>query len=153
MLEFAPDLTVVGLVASDACAVIETLAGRLAARHCVSADYGAQTYARELEHPTGLPTRPYCIAFPHADAAGVTRSALAVAILSQPVTFQNMADPAEALPVEAVFLLANKRPEEQVSTLRRLAQLFGQPERLLALRAQSRPEAVTTWLKAELGLE
>lgn len=50
-------------------------------------------------------------------------------------------------------MLANKNPEEQIQTLRNLALLFGQPEKLVALRGQVSLQAVEAWLKQELLLE
>jgi PTS system galactitol-specific IIA component len=99
-----------------------------------------------------LPTKPFSIAFPHADAQGVHQSALAVAILRHPIQFKNMGDPDENLEVFIVLMLANKNPEEQIQTLRNLAILFGEPEKLSALRDQSSPQEVFAWLKRELRL-
>ena len=152
VLIFNESLVLLDLEAPDARAVIDALARQLHAQDLVSAEYGRQTYARELEHPTGLPTRPFCIAFPHADAEGVRESALAVAALRRAVTFKNMGDPEQDLPVLLVLMLANKSPEEQVQTLRNLALLFGQPDKLTALHAQPDPRAAVAWLKQELGL-
>jgi len=152
LLEFNAALIAFDLYARDAREVIDLLAGKLQAQQLVSTDYGAQTWSRELNHPTGLPTRPFCIAFPHADAEGVNRSALAVAMLRQPVVFQNMADPEEGLDVMLVFMLANRNPEEQIQTLRNLAMLFGQPEKLVELRDQLTPQGVEDWLRRELCL-
>lgn len=152
MLEFNKSLIAFDLQAKDAKEVIDLLASRLYAQDLVSAEYGAQTWARETTHPTGLPTKPFCIAFPHADANGVNRSALAVAVLCQPVKFQNMADPNEGLDVMLVFLLANRNPEEQIHTLRNLAVLFGQPEKLIELREQTTSQGVESWLRRELRL-
>jgi len=140
------------LDAPDARAVIGLLAEKLHVQGLVSADYGDQTWARELEHPTGLPTKPFSIAFPHADAQGVHQSALAVAVLRNPIQFKNMGDPDENLDVQIVLMLANKNPEEQIQTLRNLAILFGEPEKLSALRDQSSPQEVFAWLKRELRL-
>lgn len=152
MLEFNKSLVAFDLQANDAKEVIGSLAERLHEQGLVAAEYGAQTWAREELHPTGLPTKPFCIAFPHADAEGVHRSALAVALMSQPVKFQNMADPEESLDVRIVFMLANRNPEEQVQTLRNLAMLFGQPEKLMELRDETSLEGVEAWLKRELRL-
>lgn len=152
MLEFNKSLIVFDFEAKDAHQVIDLLARRMHAQGLVAAEYGEQTWARELNHPTGLPTKPFCIAFPHADATGVNRSALSVAILRQPVIFQNMADPDESLEVMVVFMLANRDPEEQIQTLRNLAVLFGQPEKLVKLRDQSTLQAVESWLRRELRL-
>lgn len=152
MLEFNESLIAFDFEAKDAHEVIDLLAGRMYAQRLVAAEYGEQTWHRELNHPTGLPTKPFCIAFPHADAVGVNRSALGVAVLRQPVTFQNMADPDEGLDVLLVFMLANRDPEEQIETLRHLAVLFGQPEKLIELRNQSTLHGVESWLKRELRL-
>lgn len=152
MLEFNPELVLLDLEAPDASTVIELLAERLHAQGLVAPDYGRQTIEREEHHPTGLPTSPFYIAFPHADAQGVHRSALACASLRTPVVFKNMADPDEDLPVHLVLMLANNNPEEQIETLRSLAILFGQPEKLTALRSQPTPASAADWLRLELGL-
>jgi PTS system galactitol-specific IIA component len=73
-------------------------------------------------------------------------------MMRQPVTFQNMADPDEGLNVSVVFMLANRDPEEQIQTLRNLAMLFGQPEKLVELREQSTLQGVESWLRRELRL-
>jgi len=152
VLEFNENLIAFDLQAENAKEVIALLAGKMHAQGLVSAEYGAQTWAREMIHPTGLPTKPFCIAFPHADAEGVNRSALGVAVLRQPATFQNMADPDEGLDVRLVFMLANRDPEEQIQTLRNLAVLFGQPEKLIELRDQTTLRGVESWLRRELRL-
>lgn len=152
MLEFNESLLALDVQAKDAKEVIDLLAGRLHAQNLVSEEYGAQTWARECSHPTGLPTKPFCIAFPHADSEGVKKSALAVAVLCQPVLFQNMADPDEGLDVRIVFMLANHSPEEQIQTLRNLAMLFSQPEKLIELRDQTTLKGVESWLRRELRL-
>lgn len=152
MLEFNESLIAFDLQAKDAKEVINLLAGKMHMQELVTADYGAQTWAREIIHPTGLPTKPFCIAFPHADAEGVNRSAMGVAVMSQPVKFQNMADPDEGLDVMLVFMLANRDPEEQIQTLRNLAVLFGQPEKLVELRKQTSLQEVESWLRRELRL-
>jgi PTS system galactitol-specific IIA component len=138
------------LEAQDATAAIEDLAARLHRQGSVDEGYGQATLDRERQHPTGLPTRPFGIAFPHADAGGVLQSSLAVATLKQPVGFRNMADPDEILDVEIVFLLANRDPEEQVQALRRLAMIFGQPEKLEQLRSMTDTNVAADWLTSEL---
>ena len=153
MLAFNEECVVVDLDAPDAQTVISLMAKKLHTQGFVSADYGDQTWAREIEHPTGLPTTPFSIAFPHADAEGVYQSALAVAILRNSVQFKNMADPDEDLDVFIVLMLANKNPEEQIQTLRSLAMLFGEPDKLAALLNQTTNQAATAWVKQELLLD
>lgn len=150
MLKFEKDFVLVDLVAENYEEVITALANRLHAAGLVEAGYGEATIERERRHATGLPTRPFPIAFPHADADGVVQSALAVATLQKPVDFLNMADPDEALPVELVIMLANKSPEEQIETLRRLAELFGEAEKLAELKSLGSADEIVDWMTAEL---
>jgi PTS system galactitol-specific IIA component len=153
MLVFNESLVIQNHDAGDSTAVINLLAGRMFDQGLVTEDYGKQTCERELHHPTGLPTKPFCIAFPHADAEGVHQSALALATLKTPVAFKNMGDPEEDLQVYLVLMLANRDPVEQVKTLRNLAVLFGKPDKLQILRDQSSPQAVVAWLRRELRLD
>lgn len=150
MFEIIEDYVIMGAVAPDAEAIISDLAARLHTHGAVDAGYGDATIAREKGHPTGLPTRPFPIAIPHADAVGVNRSALAVACMAEPVVFLNMGDPDEELAVEIVLLLANNSPEEQVRALQNLATVFGEPEKLAELRGLSTPAQIVAWLKREI---
>lgn len=152
MLHFCNDFVLIDLQVSTSEEVIAALAERLHSCGCVDDHYGDATIEREHEHPTGLPTKPFCIAFPHADPEGVTESALAYARLKTPVMFKNMADPDEDLEVCMVFILANKSPEEQIEVLRNLSLLFSEPEKLQELRKQDTCEEAAAWLKRELRL-
>jgi mannitol/fructose-specific phosphotransferase system IIA component (Ntr-type) len=49
-------------------------------------------------------------------------------------------------------MLANSNPEEQIQTLRNLAILFGQPDKLEELRNQATLQGVVSWLRCELHL-
>jgi PTS system galactitol-specific IIA component len=153
LLSFQESFVITNFEASHPDEVISELAGCLHQAGMVDANYGQATIDREIAHPTGLPTRPFPIAFPHADADGVKQSALAVACLKKPVPFRNMGDPDEILPVEIVIMLANKSPEEQIQTLRNLAELFGEAEKLAELKGLSEPCGIVDWLKIELALE
>jgi PTS system galactitol-specific IIA component len=151
LLDIRPEFVAANVEAADAVAVITLLAGRLHAHGVVAATYGAATLEREMEHPTGLPTNPFPIAIPHADADGVIKSSLAMASLKEPVLFKNMADPDEDLSVELVLLLANNNPEEQIQSLRNLSLVFGQPDKLTELRSLTSPDEIARWLDAELN--
>jgi len=153
VVQFQESFVIAGLEAEDSDQVINQLANCLYKEGLVSEDYGKATILREIEHPTGLPTRPFPIAFPHADAQGVNESALAVASMKKPVKFKNMADPDEELEVEIVIMLANKSPEEQIDTLRNLAELFGEPDKLAELKNINNASVIVDWLKKELSLE
>jgi len=133
--------------------LITLLADKLCAAGYVDESYGRMTIAREQIHPTGLPTKPFPIAIPHADADGVVASALAFASMKKPVMFCNMVEPEEELPVEMVFMIANNTPEEQVKVLRRLATLFGDPEKLVELKALTQSKNIVDWFEVELARE
>ena len=150
MLRIDPSFILIDFNATDAEHVIQELCLRLQEAGSVGEGYARATIAREQAHPTGLPTSPFCIAFPHADSEGVHSSSLAVASVQDPVVFKNMADPSEDLQVEMIFLLANRNPEEQVQTLRRLATIFGQSEKLEHLRSIRSEASAVEWLEAEL---
>jgi PTS system galactitol-specific IIA component len=153
MLKVNELMVMMNIEANDCHEVILLLADALHQQGYVTEEYGNQTCIREELHPTGLPTRPFCIAFPHADCDGVIESALGVALLKEPVGFKNMADPDETLQVEIVIMLANADPTEQIQVLRNLALLFGDGEKLADLRAQTTPMEAVSWLKRELKLE
>jgi PTS system galactitol-specific IIA component len=153
LLNFGENFVFSALEAVDSDQVIQVLADSLHQAGMVDEDYGKATISREEEHPTGLPTKPYPVAFPHADADGVHHSALAVASLKKPVVFKNMGDPDEDLQVELVIMLANKSPEEQIDTLRSLAELFGESEKLTELKSLSKSSDITAWMKKELSIQ
>ncbi|MDX9864257.1 MAG: PTS sugar transporter subunit IIA [Anaerolineaceae bacterium] len=133
--------------------LISLLADKLCAAGYVDETYGQATITRETIHPTGLPTKPFPIAIPHADADGVITSALAFASMKRPVMFCNMVEPEEELPVELVFMIANNTPEEQVKVLRKLATLFGDPEKLVELKALAHSKSIMDWFEVELAHE
>ncbi len=153
MLKFEESFVFSALEAANSDQVIQTLAEALNKAGMVDVNYGQATISREEEHPTGLPTLPYPIAFPHADGDGVHHSSLAIASLKDPVIFKNMADPDEDLQVELVIMLANKSPEEQIDTLRKLAELFGEAEKLADLKTLSNPRQIVDWMKQELTIQ
>jgi PTS system galactitol-specific IIA component len=150
VLAIEPAFILLDYQAEDAKQVILALSKQLEEHGVVESNYGEETLARELKHPTGLPTKPFAIAFPHAEAEGVFISSLAVAALKNPVDFLNMGDPDETLKVELVFLLANKEPEEQVQALRQLALIFSNSEKLIELRNMTSAQLAADWLREEL---
>lgn len=133
--------------------LITILAEKLCAAGYVDETYGQATIVRERIHPTGLPTKPFPIAIPHADAEGVITSALAFASMKKPVKFCNMVEPEEELPAEMIFMIANNTPEEQVKVLRKLATLFGDPEKLVELKALTHSKKIVDWFEVELARE
>jgi PTS system galactitol-specific IIA component len=152
MLTIKPEFVLQHIHAKDSEEVIQLLSDLLYEGGCVSPAYAQATIARERAHPTGLPTKPCAVAIPHADAEGVHESAMAIATLAEPVGFLNMADPEETLAVEIVLMIANNSPQEQVKTLRKLADIFCEPDKLIELQNLSAPDQIAEWMKKELEL-
>lgn len=153
MIQINESTVALNLSVSTCYEAINILAEALYSQGFVTSEYGKQACLREENHPTGLPTKPFCIAFPHADCDGVIESALAVGILNDPVKFKNMGDPNEDLEVHIVFMLANADPTEQIQTLQNLASLFGQGEKLLELVKQPTSQQTVIWLRNGLQLD
>ena len=149
-MKIEESIVALNMEAQDCMEVILELAEMLRKAGYVGSSYGEAAVAREMVHPTGLPSKPICIAIPHADADDVIDSALAYAFLKNPVKFRNMVEPEEELPVEMVFMIANGSPEEQVKALRRLATLFGDPEKLVELKALTRKDTIVSWFTSAL---
>jgi PTS system galactitol-specific IIA component len=78
---------------------------------------------REKQFPTGLPDSVLA-AIPHTTSDHVIKSGIAIAKLRKPVAFYNIANPEEALDIQLIFMLAIKRPEEQLNTLQSLTMAF-----------------------------
>ncbi len=132
--------------------VIFLLSRLLEKKGAVSANYGEAAYKREQSYPTGLSTQPFHVAFPHAGGDEVRQSALAVAILAEPVIFRNMQDPHFELPTHIVFLLAIGKPDEQVRVLRQLVTVFSDPQKSVEFGNQKNVGDLVAWLHKELKL-
>ena len=83
------------------------------ARHLVDAGYCHDSFVeaileRERIHPSGLPMPGHKIAIPHTDAEHVQSSVILFARLQNPVRFQSMGDPDEAIPVQMISMFALK---------------------------------------------
>jgi len=79
---------------------------------------------REKTFPTGLLLNSNNVAIPHTDAEHVLKSAIAVATLSKPVIFKNMANPQEDVNVNIVFMIALNESHSQVEILQKLVELI-----------------------------
>jgi PTS system galactitol-specific IIA component len=153
MLLFDDGCVAINLKVENSKEVIFLLSGLMEKKGAVSATYGVAAYKREQSYPTGLPTKPFNIAFPHAGGEEVHQSALAVAILAEPVIFQSMDDPHFELPASIVILMAIRRPDEQVKYLRQLVAILSKPQKLIELRDQKTISNLVVWVHKELKLK
>lgn len=117
-----PSAVCVQLDATTAPAVITALGRRLREAGYVRDSFVQAALDREAQMPTGLPLDgQFNAAIPHTDIEHVIKPALALATLAQPVDFQNMIDPEEAVPVQLVILMAMEEAKSQVAMLQEIA--------------------------------
>jgi PTS system galactitol-specific IIA component len=127
------------VLASDASTneeIIRILAGRLEALGYVKSSYADAVVRREATIPTGLPLeRADNVAVPHTDPEHVLKPGIALGTLKRPVTFANMEDPDEMLPVGFVFLLAINDKDKQIEALQSVMATIQDPQALDGLRS------------------
>ncbi len=146
-------LVIVGMGAESRQQVIHDLSERLLFGGFVKPSYAEAALARERLYPTGLPTAEP-IALPHADGVHCVRSALAVALLRQPVTFHMMGDPSQTVSVRTVLALSVVDAQRQVQLLGRLIKYCQSAENILALHTAGGPVDVAARLRRDLmGIE
>jgi len=131
-----PTAIVLHYPARDAEDVIHELSKRLLAAGYVKDSFADAALKREAELPTGLTLAgDIHAAIPHTDIEHVIRPAVALATLTKPVTFYNMINPDEEIPVRLVFLLALEQPKSQVAMLQEVAQVLQNPRLIAQLMA------------------
>jgi galactitol PTS system EIIA component len=149
MVVFNSDCVALNVKVENSKDVIFLLSHLLETKGAVNANYGEAAFKREQAYPTGLPTKPFNIAFPHAGGEEVHQSALAVALLAEPVIFKSMENPHVELPTSIVLLMAIRKPDEQVKVLRQLVSIFNKPQKLIELNDQKTVGDVVGWMRKE----
>ena len=131
-----PGAVVLGSDASTNEGIIRILASRLEALGYVKTSYADAVVRREMTIPTGLPLeRADNVAVPHTDPEHVLKPGVAMGTLKRPVTFANMEDPDEKLPVGLVFLLAINDKDKQIEALQSVMATIQNPDTLDGLRS------------------
>jgi PTS system galactitol-specific IIA component len=117
-----PSAVKLNITAEDSKDVVTQLGNLLYKSGYVKETFSEAALAREKEMPTGLPLMGnYNAAIPHTDVEHVYKPALALATLTEPITFQNMIAPEEPVPVQLVILMALDKPKAQVEMLQEIA--------------------------------
>lgn len=140
------ELTFVGLDVPDRWTAIRLLGEALHRGGFVHDDYVQAVIEREKIFPTGLPTSPVGVAIPHAGVQYCRRPAIAVAVLARPVPWIEMATLDRELSVQIVLALSITDPDTQVSALRSIVDLFGEPQRVAELLGLTAPREVVQFL-------
>lgn len=96
---------------------------------------------REEQYPTGLKTTSVGVAIPHADPVHVKQESLAVGILKDAVTFNEMTS-GEPLNVEIVFMLGITDSGQHLIILKALSEILRDKEKLSSIRYAATKEEV-----------
>lgn len=126
----SPKLIFANMQFADCRQAISYLADQLHQTDYVKASFKASILKREEAFPTGLPVGENAVAIPHTDWQNVNRSTIAVATLTKPVLFRNMAAKQQTLHVRIIIMLAINHPHGQVKLLSRVMQLVQNKEHL-----------------------
>jgi PTS system galactitol-specific IIA component len=103
---------------------------------------------REKTMPTGLPLMgDINAAIPHTDIEHVLKPGVAFATLTNPVPFQNMANPEDSVDVSLVFLLALDQPKAQIGMLQEIAGILQNPALIKRLIDASSSDEVIQIIK------
>ena len=86
---------------------------------------------REEKYPTGVSTRPLSrelpnVAIPHTEGKYVNKRLIVPVGLKNPITFNNMVNPAEKLEVKFLFILLNKDPKTHSNMLAKIMDFLAQ---------------------------
>lgn len=114
------DLIEINLEATDNKEVIEKLSAILLEKGLVKTNYKNEVLKREENFPTGLNSGYISFAIPHTEAKFVNKTAIAVGVLKDTVSFKKMENKNETIDVKLVFLLAVNDPNNQVKVLQKL---------------------------------
>lgn len=129
-----PSTTSLHLTAKSSTEVISHLSQLLLDGGYVRDSFAEAVLAREKKMPTGLPLNGKInAAIPHTDIEHILKPSLALATLVEPVTFQNMISPDEAVSVQLVFVLALNQPKTQIEMLQKIASILQQTETVARL--------------------
>jgi galactitol PTS system EIIA component len=129
--------------AKDAEEVVTALGDRLLEAGFVKDTFVQAALTREQSMPTGLPLGGETnAAIPHTDIEHVIKCGVAMATLTKPVIFHNMANPEDTVEVKLVFLLALDKPKAQIEMLQEIARVLQNPDLIESLMDAKTPEEV-----------
>lgn len=149
---FDENLVILDLRATDREDVLMKIGGRLTDRGFVNRDFINAIIKRERDFPTGIKTQSMGVAIPHTDTEYVNKASLIVGVLSKPVVFQQMVSD-EDIEVNIVFMLAIKEPEQQVTMLQRLVDIFQDDTTLKSIYDATSELEIAAIMRKKLGNE
>ena len=149
---FDEDLVMLDLSATTRDDVLTKMGGKLLERGYVNGDFIHAIIKREQEFPTGIETQTMGVAIPHTDTEYVNQASMMVGVLTEPVVFQQMVSDDE-IPVNIVFMLAIKEPEQQLAMLQRLVDIIQDNGALNGIRNATSELEIASIIRGKLGEE
>ncbi|WP_196590930.1 PTS sugar transporter subunit IIA [Pectinatus frisingensis] len=119
-MNIKPEYLFIHLDAVDNMDAIKQMAVNLAKQGVVKNSFIPAVLERERIFSTGLQFDETGIAIPHTDTQHINSSAISIAILKKPVTFQAMGMPDSKVNVEIIFMLAIKTAHGHIKFLQTL---------------------------------
>lgn len=116
----------------------------------VNKEYQSATLERELEYPTGLPTKPVGVAVPHSKAENVLKPAVILAVSRNPVEFSEMGNASSNLQVGIVFMLALQGENRHLNFLKNIVNFCKQENNVTRLYQVSTKEEAYTIFQEEI---
>jgi len=141
-----PELMLLNLDAPNKEALLDQMAQHLLSKGVVKASFPHAIQTREAEFATGLPGANMGVALPHADAQHVNTSAVAVATLAHPVTFQMMGMHDEPIHAEIIFMLALAEGHLHMELLSNLMGILQNEEALTQIKQATTPQELVSVL-------
>lgn len=117
------DLIFTNLEINNDIYILEQLGLALYSKGYVKNSFTDALIQREKEFPTGIENGAINIAIPHADPKHVFKPTIAIATSKTGIKFKRIDNPEKTLLVKAVFLLAIKNAETQLTALKELMDL------------------------------
>ena len=145
------DLVLMDVVAGSVEELMEQICGYAQKKGYVKDSYLAAVLERENSYPTGLPTEVMKVALPHTtDQSHVLKSGIFIAKLPKPVSFKEMGEGINDVPVEMVFMLTVNGTKEQLTVLQNIVGMFTKPEALAALKNTNTAADIIAAIKTHL---
>lgn len=123
-LKINDELVFLDLKCNKSEEVLALLSEQLYKLGYVKEGYREAVLEREKIYPTGLPSLGHKIAIPHADYNLVNKTAIAIGVMDEPVTFQSMEDIGKPLDIKIVIMLAISEPHGQIEMLQKIVSII-----------------------------
>lgn len=117
------ELIMLNLDVIDRKEALREISRRLLNQKYVKESFIDAIIKREKDFPTGIQTKSIGVAIPHTDVQYVNKASIAIGVLDKPVIFQNMGSD-DRVEVSIIFMLAIKEPEQQLTMLQKLVNVF-----------------------------